>query len=172
MLRAVPTIGRRSPFNRWRHGSIKLRTRRVCEVSVAAIPSILWLALAQTRAIVGFLRTPDPYVPGPLWPGDPNVFFATTDGSAQLKVLLARPLLLLALPLHTLLQEYWFMDKEVIGVLGALELQLPHGVYIFALCGPLAAALADMTNHARKWPRPLENVFSLAVLSSGVLFPT
>jgi hypothetical protein len=45
-----------------------------------------------------------------LWPGDPNVIFATTDGSAQLKVLLARPLLLMALPLHTLLQEYWFMD--------------------------------------------------------------
>jgi hypothetical protein len=158
------------PFNRWRHGSIKLLARRVCEVSVAAIPSILWLALAQARAIVGFVRTPDPYVPGPLWPGDPNVMFATTDGSAQLKVLLARPLLLLALPLHTLLQEYWFMDKEVIGVLGALELLLPQGVYNFALCGLLAAALADMTNPARKWPRPLDNVFSLAVLSSGVLF--
>jgi hypothetical protein len=94
------------PFNRWQHGSIKLLTRRLCEVSVAAIPSILWLVLAQARAIVGFVRTPDPYVPGPLWPGDPNVIFATTDGSAQLKVLLARPLLLMALPLHTLLQEY------------------------------------------------------------------
>jgi hypothetical protein len=39
-----------------------------------------------------------------LWPGDPNIIFATTDGSAQLQVLLARPLLLLALPIHTFLQ--------------------------------------------------------------------
>ena len=76
----------------------------------------------------------------------------------------------MALPLDTLLQEYWFKGKEVIGVLGALELQLPQRVYIFALCGLLSAALADMTNPARKWPRPLDNVFSLAVLSSGVLF--
>jgi hypothetical protein len=43
-------------------------------------------------------------------------------------------------------------------------------VYIFALCGLLSAALADMTNPARKWPRPFDNVFSLAVLSSGALF--
>jgi hypothetical protein len=62
------------------------------------------------------------------------------------------------------------MDKEVIGVLGALELQLPPRVYIFALCGLLSAALADVTNPARKWPRSLDNVFLLALLSSGVLF--
>jgi uncharacterized membrane protein len=156
------------PFNQWRHGSIKFLARRVCEVSVAAIPSILWLALAQARSIVGFVK--DPYVPGPLWPGDPNVIFAATDAHAQLKVLLSHPLLLIALPLDTLLKEYWLRGTEAIGVLGALELHLPPRVYVFALCGLLSAALADMTNPARKWPRPLDNVFSLAVLSSGVLF--
>jgi hypothetical protein len=158
------------PLNHGAQGAIKLLALRLREVSIAAVPCLLWLALAQARATVEFARTPEPYLPGPWWPGDPNVIFATTNASAQLKVLLAHPLLLVALPLHTMLHEYWFKDKEVIGVLGALELPLPQRLYIFALSGLLAAALADMTNPARKWPRPLDSIFTLATLSCGVLF--
>jgi hypothetical protein len=158
------------PLSHGAQNAIKLLRLRLREVSIAAVPCLLWLTLAQARATVEFVRTPEPYLPGPWWPGDPNVTFATTNGSAQLKVLLAHPLLLVALPLHTMLEEYWFKDKEVIGVLGALELPLPQRLYIFALFGLLAAALADMTNSARKWPRPCDNVFTLAVLSSGVIF--
>jgi hypothetical protein len=54
-------------------------------------------------------------------------------------------------------------------VLGALELALPRWLYVLTWCGLAAAAIADMTNCARKWPRPLDAVLTLVLLCCGVL---
>ena len=142
---------------------------RVRDVLVATLPPLAWVALAQARATVEIIRTPQPYPPGPLWPEGHNVLFAATNGAAQVKVLFAHPQLLLTLPLETIVEDFWFTCREMIGVLGHLELVLPPRLYVFAWCGLAAAAVADMTNHARSWPRALDNVLTLAVLCSALL---
>jgi uncharacterized membrane protein len=66
---------------------------------------------------------------GPLWDGPPGTIFATTNPMAQLHVLLASPLRLVALPYRSLLagwEHYW---REFIGVLGSLDVLLPEPVY-------------------------------------------
>ncbi len=107
--------------------ALKSLWRRVREVLVAALPPLAWVALAQAHATVEFIRTPQPYSPGPLWPEGHNVLFASTNGPAQIKVLLASPLQLVTLPLETIVEDFWLRCREVIGVLGALELTLPPG---------------------------------------------
>jgi Predicted membrane protein (DUF2142) len=149
--------------------ALKSPWRRVREVLVAALPPLAWVALAQARATVEIIRTPQPYAAGPLWPGDHNALFASTNGPAQIKVLLAHPLLLVTLPLDTIVDDFWLRCREVIGVLGALELVLPPCLYVFAWCGLAAAALADVTNRSRTWPQALDAVLTLVVLCSGVL---
>lgn len=149
--------------------ALKSLWRRVLEVLVATLPPLAWVALAQARATVEFVRTPQPYPPGPLWPEGHNVLFASTNGAAQVKVLFAHPQLLLTLPLETIVEEFWLQCREVIGVLGHLELGLPPRLYVFAWCGLAAAALADMTNRARSWPQALDSVLTLIVLCAGVL---
>jgi hypothetical protein len=97
--------------------ALKSPWRRVREVLVAALPPLAWVALAQVRATVEIIRTPQPYEAGPLWPGDHNALFASTNGPAQIKVLLAHPLLLVTLPLDTIVDDFWLRCREVIGVL-------------------------------------------------------
>ncbi len=149
--------------------ALKSPWRRVREVLVAALPPLAWVALARARATVEIIRTPQPYAPGPLWPEGHNVLFASTNGAAQIKVLLAHPLLLVTLSLETIVKDFWSTCREMVGVLGSLELVLPPCLYVFAWCGLAAAALADVTNRERTWPQALDSALTLVVLCSGVL---
>lgn len=113
-------------------------------VAVVAVPSIAWFAVAQRQAGVSLRPLPaDMQAPGPLWPGDPAAVFLTTDAASQLRVLLAAPWRLLALPVSTLWDDASAKLAEMVGVLGRLDLELPDGFYTLAYAALAAALVGD-----------------------------
>lgn len=91
-----------------------------------ALP-VLWAGLAGHEASVPFGR--DAYRPGPLWSGAADAIFHTTDPAAQATVLLADPLRVLTVPMHTFIAEFGLMCREVVGVLSWRDVPLPAWLY-------------------------------------------
>lgn len=109
--------------------------------AVAALPGVLWSLAVLRWATAPFNALP--YAPGPLY-GGPIASFASTDSGAQAAILRADPSLLLRLPLHTALAEWQVWATELVGVLGALSLQLPDTLYIVWYLALGCAALGDV----------------------------
>jgi len=116
---------------------------------ITALPGILWTVFSLLYVASPFVRGPA-YHPGPLWPGNPNTLFHTTDARSQLEVFLHNPLLIAELPAHD-----WRTDailsrlRELIGVLGQLDVLLPHSLYwlwYVALVSALLASVVRMEN--------------------------
>ena len=91
-----------------------------------ALP-VIWAGLAAHESAVPFGI--NAYRPGPLWSGAADAIFHTTDPAAQVTVLLADPLRLLTLPVHTFIAEFDLMCREVVGVLSWRDLTLPAWLY-------------------------------------------
>jgi hypothetical protein len=85
-------------------------------------------------------------------------------------VLLARPSLLVTLPVQTLIGDLWRW-RETIGVLGLLSVMLPNGFYLVWVIAIAAAFLADLTspNRTAERRRWLEPPLLLAACVAAVL---
>jgi uncharacterized membrane protein len=124
---------------RWR--SVPAFRRRVWTMVAVAALAISWTLLVAARATAPVPT--DPYLPGPLWPGDPQLTFTVADAKAQLSVLRAHPWEVLELPLRTIAGDVnvvW----AIIGVLGWLNVWLPNWLYWAWIAGVVGAALADL----------------------------
>lgn len=149
------------------------RLQRLGGVALAGLPALAWTALAQSRAMVPFERG-EAYHPGPLWPGDPSRVFLTTDPSAQLQVLLHRPLLGITLPLQEL-QVWWEGHlQQFVGYLGLLDTPLPDDLYTLWYAAILAVLAGEAfgARHDATGPRALQSlaIISLAVLSAWLVY--
>ena len=100
---------------------------RAGAAALASVPGVIWFAVARAMAGVPF-RVPVPYASGPLWPGPPAMF-AVTDPALQAQVLLHQPALLLRLPAEAIVQHGAGRIRELVGVLGRLDLFLPVPLY-------------------------------------------
>ena len=140
--------------------------RRAGEVVLASLPVLLWAAIVVAFISVPFAKPL--YHPGPLFTGGVGLIMDRTDSAANLHILLANKSLLLTLPWHTL--ALFGMDKlkEMVGVLGLLQLSFPHwfyglwwGAVVFALLG---AAMSSRP-FILPWPvSMLNSVVALAVI--------
>lgn len=102
--------------------------RRLLAGLLVVLPGILWFAYVQAVVATPFVKGA-PVPAGPLWPGPPGQVFAATDAMANLSVLLHRPSLILALPYELLITHGEWRLKEMIGVLGLLDVTLPFALY-------------------------------------------
>jgi hypothetical protein len=103
---------------------------RIGAVLLASVPGVLWAACAAAWVSTPFLwpmTDAAPYVPGPLYTGDPSLRLWTTDPSRQLHILLAHPSLFLTLPLVHFQSSMWLIwfAATFIGLLGTLTVILP-----------------------------------------------
>ncbi|MBU6448717.1 MAG: DUF2142 domain-containing protein [Rhodospirillales bacterium] len=113
--------------------------RRAGQVIFVSVPVLIWVAI-----IVLFITVPfgkPPYHPGALFAG-PSILMDRTNAAANLHILLADKARFLTLPLHTLVLWGGTKLKEMVGVLGLLQITFPHwfyglwwGVVVFALLG-------------------------------------
>ncbi len=139
--------------------------RRTGEVILAGLPVVLWAAI-----IVLFITVPfgkPPYHPGALFTGA-DILMDRTSSAANLHILLADKARFLTLPLHTLALFGADKLKEMVGVLGLLQVTFPHwfyglwwGVVAFALLG------ASVSPRPERLPVPvclLNGVVVLAVI--------
>jgi hypothetical protein len=114
--------------------------RRAVAIVLVCLPVFGWTWLAIHHASVP--RMLDPYEAGPLWPGPRPAVFENADVAAQLRVLMAAPTRFFTLPLLHL----WYdnaMPSEIIGVLGWLNLALPHMLYVLWTVALVAAIVGD-----------------------------
>jgi hypothetical protein len=102
-----------------------------------------WSAYVSTHIVSAVPR--DPYEAGPLWPGERPAVFSAVDPSAQAVVVAARPLRVLGLVWAALLFASKIRAAEMIGVLGWLNIILPH--WLYWLWGAAAVAVvADLVS--------------------------
>ena len=112
----------------WGDNSGSSWRRGLVATALTVIPALIWVAIIQKYVISDFLVSP-PYLPGPLWAGDPTRLFAANDQAAQMQILLHDPSLLVRLPLKAMQEGFTQLMREMIGVLVQLDLQLPAWVY-------------------------------------------
>ena len=139
---------------------------RLGAAGLAGLPGIGWFLLARRVAAVPF-PVPTPYASGPLWPG-PAASFVVTDPAMQAQVLLHQPSLLLSLPTEAILFHGAGRIREMIGILGKLDLLLPtplYAVWMLAVVAAILAAAAGgpaMAAAMPRWGRPWAGVCLLA----------
>jgi hypothetical protein len=116
-------------------GALSVRCR---QVGLALLPIVVWIVLTLLFVSVPFDHPP--YHPGPLFAGDRSILFDHSDPGLNLHILLSHPSRFITLPLATLQQSGVQALREMIGVLGGLQIVLPDRYY--ELWGvALAAAL-------------------------------
>lgn len=143
--------------------------RRTLTAGLFGLPAAAWVAIMMTTSFVPPHRPP--YHPGALWPGDPDAVFRTINGLANLRVLAHAPSLVLRLPYHTLATGFPTYRAEFIGVLGWLDVRLPHSLYVgwtIALLAALTGACLAAEPDARRW-RPADATVVIVVLIVTVI---
>ena len=113
--------------------------RRAGQVCLASLPVLLWAAVVVLFITVPFGKPP--YHPGVLYTGL-GMLMDRTNAAANLHILLADKARFVTLPLHTLALFGTDKLKEMVGVLGLLQVTFPHWFYelwwsvvVFALLG-------------------------------------
>jgi hypothetical protein len=114
---------------------------RVRDVAMACVPVLVWVVEIAAFVIVPFDRPI--YHPGALYAGDRGILLDHANTAMNLHILLSPPARLITLPWHTArilgAQEL----REMIGVLGPLQINLSGAVYrLWSVCG--IAALAGL----------------------------
>ncbi|MDE1906682.1 MAG: DUF2142 domain-containing protein [Rhodospirillales bacterium] len=100
--------------------------RRAGEVVFASVPVLLWAAIIELFIAVPFGKPP--YHPGPLFTGA-DVLMDRTNAAANLHILLADKARFVSLPLHTLALWGYNKLKEMVGILGLLQITFPQWFY-------------------------------------------
>ncbi|MDE1896453.1 MAG: DUF2142 domain-containing protein [Rhodospirillales bacterium] len=135
--------------------------RRAGGVVFASVPVLLWAAIIALFITVPFGKSP--YHPGPLFTGA-NVLMDRTNAAANLHILLADKARFATLPLHTL--ALWGTDKlkEMVGVLGLLQITFPQWFYGL-WWGAVGMALLGVVVSPRPEPLPL----AIALLNGALV---
>lgn len=120
---------------------------RAGAAALAGVPGVVWFLAARRVAGVPF-PVAESYAAGPLWPGPPATF-AVTDPALQMQVLLHQPALLLRIPLEAILHHGAGRLRELVGVLGRLDLFLPLALYVVWGVALVAATLAAILGSGR-----------------------
>jgi len=138
---------------------------RVGGFLLAVLPALLWSATGVRNVITPFPRAD--YHPGPLYPGDHNMVFCSTDPGAQFQVFLADPWRLFTMPVHAIMQQAAGLSREMIGVLGWNDIVLPSSIYLLWTAAFAAACFGDMLGDEdeKPGPAPLDAVI---VLCAGI----
>jgi hypothetical protein len=147
----------------------------VAASALMAAPAVLWSA-AVAHWVAVPLRSGTPYLPGPLWPGDPHRLFRSSNAGAQLTTLLHHPAQIVLLPLHSLAAHWKTLSEECVGLFGFLNIPLPLPVYAlwFAaiVAGLIAATIPPASASAtpESGPRPpLARLATLGPILGSVL---
>jgi uncharacterized membrane protein len=110
---------------------------RLRQVAVASVPVLIWVALILAFVVVPFHKPM--FHPGPLYPGNPNIWMDHSDARENLHILLSPPTRLISLPWRTVLFCGPQRVRQIVGVLGLLQIYLPDYIYLaWALCGVVA----------------------------------
>jgi hypothetical protein len=136
--------------------------RRVREMLLAAAPVALWWAL-----VVGFVSVRfyiPQYRPGPLFLGDAATETYGPDPAANLHILLHPATRLISLPWVTLVDGGAQTLREMIGVLGGLQIVFPDAFYIAWGVAVLVAIGGLGLVRGDAGPRPAESLFVLALI--------
>lgn len=122
--------------------------RGVLALRFGTVVLVVLLVAAWSEYVATHIITPiprEPYEAGPLWPGNHPAIFHAVDPSTQSIVVAAHPLRVVALVWQALLSESNVRAAEMVGVLGWLNIILPH--WLYWLWGAAAvAAVADLVS--------------------------
>jgi len=144
------------------------RLRRTLMIGLWGVLPLAWVAVMTHVSLMPYSLKP--YHPGPLWPGNPSIWFHGTDPAASLQVLLARPSRIFTLPADFLVQTWWPLAQSTIGMLGWLSIPLAHWMY-WAWGGALILAalgtFAGRDAHGIAW-RPLDAAFVVLLVLVSV----
>jgi uncharacterized membrane protein len=124
---------------------------------LAALPGLFWMLVVVPHVQVPFYSaTATPA--GPLWHYDPTRLFRQTSPGIQARILLSHPGRLLTLPLATLLADWHNKLGEMVGVVGALNVQLPQFIWTLGYAALIAGLLGlgrDPANARLKYAIPI-----------------
>jgi uncharacterized membrane protein len=139
--------------------------KRLQETIIAGLPVVFWVIIVALFVLVPVGK--EAYYPGPFYRGDRSILLDHTDSIGNLKILLAQPSLLFDLPLkHT---EQWGINnlREMIGILGALQIGFSDRYYqiwgaacVIALAGVPFAGKLEKIN----WCDAIANLLFVAAL--------
>jgi hypothetical protein len=121
---------------------------RAAVVALACVLPGLWLLHVAHAGFMPYQRPP--YHPGPLWPG-PDMVLTTVQPRQNLAVLLAHPLQILLLPLHSFAQSWPAAWPRLLGMTSCDDLLLPGWVFLPLAVALLAAAASALAPVAARW---------------------
>ena len=101
--------------------------RRFLDMVLALLPVLGWIVVIALFVVVPYGK--QQYFPGPLYTGDHSVPMDHANAAAQWHILLERPRRFLALPYYSTLRDAYPDFITVIGVLGPLQIVMPHSYY-------------------------------------------
>jgi uncharacterized membrane protein len=132
-------------------GQRRILAIRIGVMLLVAVPVVLWSSYVASH-VVGTAGRPV-YEAGPLWPGPVPARFNGTDSSAQMTVLTAHPSRFLTLTWDAIVGHPG-LAREMIGVLGWLDVLLPKFLYWLWPAALVAAILGEIAGPVRGTPRP------------------
>jgi hypothetical protein len=167
-LLAMLALSPLPPFRAWaaeRH----LLFKRLGLTALIVLPGLLWFAYAMI-----FVSAPEPrpaYHPGPLWPGNPDIVFFSTNVTAQLRVVLAHPLIFIGMVWNSMAPGVYFHNlyESTIGILNWLRMILPSSIYNLWVIGAAGALVADLLVERDYGPVLSETLILLAVIITTVI---
>lgn len=116
------------------------RVSRALIVLLCALPPVLWLLWLLHGNFSPWPRPP--YHPGPLWPGNRDVWLTAAAPHDNVLVLEAHPLQALLLPLTSLVAKWPYTWPDTLGMVGWGNVRLPGWEYPGLAASFIAAALA------------------------------
>ena len=140
---------------------------RLFQMLCVITPVLIWAGIITALVAVPFLRPP--YHPGPLYAGDHTILLNSTSVTKNLAILLAQPSRFITMPAHltSLAAVQW--GREIIGILGNLQLQFPDAFYVnwwlALLIAALGAAFPARTRAIAAPVTPATSLFILAIIA-------
>ncbi|MDE8348499.1 MAG: DUF2142 domain-containing protein [Acidocella sp.] len=101
--------------------------RRLRHLIYVAAPICFWVVLISLLVVVPWAKAP--YHPGAFYTGDRSILLDHVSPSGNLHLLLAAPSRFITLPWQAVQQNGVDLLRQMIGVLGALQLILGHAAY-------------------------------------------
>jgi uncharacterized membrane protein len=140
---------------------------RLFQMFCVITPVLIWSGIIAAFVAVPFLRPP--YHPGPLYTGDHNILLNSTSVAKNLKILLAQPSRFVTMPAHLIALAALQWSREIIGILGTLQLQFPDPFYdkwwLALGIAALGAAFPARTRAIAARVTPATSLFIIAVIA-------
>ena len=139
---------------------------RFRDMVVAMLPVLGWIVLISLFVVVPYGK--QTYFPGPLYTGDHSIPMDHANAAAQLHILMERPRRFLALPYYSTIRDALADYFTLIGVLGPLQLVMPHAFY-YCWGGCLAfAGLGLLVTRRPESMRPLTALVNFIAITGAI----